>query len=277
MNRVQKKIGFVGCGNMAQSMIAAWLEAEAIPSQRIFATNRTQGKLQKLVDQYGIQGLQNNEDLVDTCDIIILAVKPQDLIAAIEPISNSFSSDKVVISLAAGINSQRLKKLLPSVKQLVRVIPNTPTKIREGVTGYYVAGAANGVGQVVEELFSVMGLVIQVESEDELSALMVACSSGVGFIYELMVYWQEWLEEHGFDREQAKSMTINTFTGASRLAALSQTMPLQDLQARVTSKKGVTAAGIDSMRELELERALRYSFEKAALRDQEIAREQDRT
>ena len=100
----------------------------------------------------------------------------------------------------------------------------------------------------------------------------MSCGSGPGFIFEVMQYWQEWVEEHGFEPDVARKMVVQTFLGAAELAAKSADMPLHDLQARVVSKKGVTAAGLQSMRELEIERALRYSFEKAVLRDQELAR-----
>ena len=89
-----------------------------------------------------------------------------------------------------------------------------------------------------------------------------------------MMYWQDWIEERGFDPEVARKMTVETFLGASLLAAQANGTPLEDLQNKVTSKKGITAAGLQSMRELEIERTLRYSFEKAALRNQELAKEE---
>jgi pyrroline-5-carboxylate reductase len=92
----------------------------------------------------------------------------------------------------------------------------------------------------------------------------------VGFVFELMIYWKEWLEEHGFAPELAQKMTVQTFLGASVLAD-GAGESLEDLQNRVTSKKGITAAGLDSLRELEVERLLRYSFEKAAIRDKELS------
>ena len=87
-----------------------------------------------------------------------------------------------------------------------------------------------------------------------------------------LYYWKEWLEEHDFDPKIAQAMTVQTFLGASEIATKNSETSLLDHQARVTSKKGVTWAGLDSMRELEVERALRYSFEKAVLRDKEIGR-----
>ena len=108
--------------------------------------------------------------------------------------------------------------------------------------------------------------------KDQFDALMVSCSSGTGFVFEMMMYWQDWIEEHGFNEEVSKKLTIETFLGASLLAAQSAGVNIEELQSRVTSKKGVTAAGLNSMRELEIERALRLSFEKAAMRSQEISR-----
>ena len=101
----------------------------------------------------------------------------------------------------------------------------------------------------------------------------VATSAGVGFIFELMIYWQEWLEERGIEADEAQEMTIQTFAGAAELAFRSRPQSLSELQAKVTSKKGITAAGLESMRELEIERLLRYSFEKAALRDRELSQD----
>lgn len=101
---------------------------------------------------------------------------------------------------------------------------------------------------------------------------MVACSSGVGFVYELMIYWQDWMIEHGFDEDVAKNLTLETFQGATALAKHSPQIDLEELQARVASKKGVTEAGLLSMRDSEIETSLRVAFEKAALRNQEMAK-----
>lgn len=278
MNAIrQKKIGFIGVGNMTQAIIKGWIESQTVAKTEIYATNRSEGKLQKVVEQFGINGLNNNEELIEKCDIVILAVKPQDLVAAIEPISSAFRPEQVVISLAAGVSLKTLRKMIPDVLTLVRLMPNTPVRIQKAVIGYCSEGVPGQTKGLITDLFSNLGYVVGVEEGEPFEALTVSCSSGVGFVLELMTYWQEWLEEHNFDATVAKEMTVKTFVGAALLADQENTQSLVDLQAKVTSKKGVTAAGLDSMRELEIERALRYSFEKAALRDQEIAKGTDRS
>jgi pyrroline-5-carboxylate reductase len=258
---------------MGQAMIQALVESKAVEPARLFATNRTPGKLKKVRELYGATTLKTNEELVDACDIVVLAIKPQDLTEALEPIASAFHSGHVVVSLAAGYSLKSLRKLLPNVRNIARAMPNTPAKIQKAVVGYCLADGAEGIEGEVQELLAPLGYVVPAEEGEAFEALTVSCGSGPGFVLELMLYWQEWLEEHGFAPEAARAMTVQTFVGAATMAERSESVSLEELQERVVSKKGVTAAGLQSMRELEIERALRYSFEKAVLRDQELSRQ----
>jgi len=264
------KIGFLGAGHMSQAMIKGLLE-NGLDANKIYVSNRTPGKLQKLSESHKVQICSSNEELVETCDVVIIAVKPQDLLAAIEPISQAFLERQIVISLAAGLRMDTLEKHLPQCR-LVRLMPNTPTLISKGLIGYLTHDEDEALKTVVEDLCAPLGSVFEMSDEDQFESFMIACSSGTGFVFELMTYWHEWMIEHGFDEEIAQKMTIETFLGASLLAQKSPDLGLEELQSRVTSKKGVTSAGLESMRELEIERALRISFEKAALRNKEMSR-----
>lgn len=267
-----RKVGFIGAGNMGQAMMKALITSGVVPKEHVFATNRSFGKLKKVEETLGVTPVQTNEELIDMCDVIILCVKPQDLVGVLEPIASSFHDSHLVISIAAGFELKTLKRLLPNVIGLARAMPNTPATIQKAVVGYCLAEGAEAYEASVEEVLNPLGLVVQVEEGEMFEALTVSCGSGPGFIFELMQYWQEWMEEHGFDAPTAREMVVQTFLGASTMAAASPEVSLQELQDRVNSKKGVTAAGLQSMRELEVERALRYSFEKAVIRDQEISR-----
>ncbi len=257
---------------MGHAMMKALITSGTVPKEHVFATNRSFGKLKKVEETLGVTPLQTNEELVDMCDIIVLGVKPQDLVGVLEPIASSFLDSHLVISIAAGFDLQTLKRILPNVTGLARAMPNTPATIQKAVVGYCLADGAEAYEASVEEILSPLGLVVPVEEGEMFEALTVSCGSGPGFIFELMQYWQEWMEEHGFDASTAREMVVQTFYGAAKLAQSSPEVSIQELQDRVVSKKGVTAAGLQSMRELEIERALRYSFEKAVIRDQEIAR-----
>lgn len=267
------KVGFIGVGNMAQAMIKALVDTKTLPAANIHASNRSPGKLQKAVENWGITPARINEQVIDNCDIVVIAVKPQDFGSAIDPFVSSFHEKQIVVSLAAGLTLHDLRKKIPQAR-VVRAIPNTPSVIQRGVIGYLMPDGAQdrGLQVIVEDLFSPLGAVFRCADEEQLEALMVSCSSGTGFVYEFMTYFHDWILERGFEEADARRMVVETFLGAAQLAAQNHDLGLEELQSRVTSKKGVIAAGLDSMREFEIERALRYSFEKAALRNRELAK-----
>ena len=267
------KIGFIGAGNMTQALIKGMIDSKEIKPDHILVSNRTEGKLIKLTEQYQIQTRSHNQEIITECDIVIIAVKPQDFAIALDGLSGQFNENQIVISLAAGIPFDSLQQQIPAGR-LVRLMPNTPALIGRGVIGYLSLDETDVfVSDIMEDLFSNLGYIFKVENEEQLDTLMISCSSGTGFVFELMMYWQDWIEERGFSPEVSRKMTVETFIGASLLAAQSSHIHIEELQSRVTSKKGVTAAGLSSMRELEIERTLRISFEKASMRSQEIYKE----
>ncbi|MFZ4402936.1 MAG: pyrroline-5-carboxylate reductase family protein [Pseudobdellovibrionaceae bacterium] len=273
-----QKVGFIGAGSLAQALITGLLREKKLNPDQIVVSNRTQGKVQKLQEQFKIISETSNEAVIEKCEIVLLCVKPQDLLQALEPLGPLFDKDQIVISLAAGIPLNVLEKYLPQCR-LARVIPNTPAIIGQGVSGYLLNNDEDDyVADVVEDLFTCLGSVLKTNDEDQLTALMIACSCGTGFVFELMMYWQDWLEEHGFEKELARKMTEKVFAGAALMSQQSLST-LENLQTQVASKKGVTEAGLQSMREYEIERSLRISFEKADLRNQEISKkaEQNRS
>lgn len=266
------KIGFIGAGNMTQALVKGMVESKEIRPDHILISNRTEGKLIKLSEQFHVQTRSHNQEIISECDVVIIAVKPQDFTTALEGLTGQFNENQIVISLAPGIPFDSLEKLIPSGR-LVRLMPNTPSLIGRGVIGFMSLDETDEfVTSLMEDLFGSLGYVIEVDTEDQFDALTISCASGTGFVFEMMMYWQDWIEERGFSPEVSRKMTIETFAGASMLAAQSSGVEIEELQSRVTSKKGVTAAGLDSMRELEIERTLRISFEKAAMRSKEISK-----
>lgn len=267
-----KKIGFIGAGNMTRSLASSFVQKNIIDAGSIYVSNRTPGKLEKIKNDLGVNIVSTNEELVDSCDIIFLSIKPKDIAEALNELNRSFTSDQVLISIAAGVSLSQIKKHVHQIQNIIRVMPNTPISIGKGVIGYCSDKESDQVDLLMDELFSEISHVVKVSEGEMFNSLMVASSSGIGFVYELMLYWQEWLEEYGFEPDEARQITLKSFTGAVSLAENNKDISLQQLQNNVATKKGVTAAGLESMRELEIERALRYSFEKAILRDKDISK-----
>lgn len=268
----RKKIGFVGTGNLAQAIITALVDDKVIPANQIYMSNRTPGKPTKLKAKFPeLNHISSNEELIEECDIIILAMKPQDLQVAIEPISFTFSSDKIVVSLAAGVTLKNLRHLIPGTENIIRVMANTASRVKNAVFGYCSLNHDSPNESLIIELLAPLGLVVSAEEGEEFDALTVACASGTGFVLEFIGYFQTWLEDRGFEAEVASKMAIETFLGASILAKEMDHMTVEELREQVTSKKGVTLAGLEKMRELDLEGSMAMSFEKAVQRNKQLS------
>ncbi len=267
-----KKVGFIGLGNMGQAILSALMTSKTLRPEQVYIHNRTPGKVQKMVSRFQVNAVETAEELVEQSDIVILATKPQDLLDLLEPLRNTFTADKVAISLAAGIQLSTLRKYIQEAS-LVRVMPNTPIFICKAVVSFCIEKPDIILEHLMEKLFSPLGYVVSTEEGEAFSALMISSASGTGFILELMKYWQDWVEENGIAPDVARKVVIETFLGTAQLAAESPDVSFDQQTVRVASKKGVTAAGLESMRELELEGILRMSFNKALMRDHELAKE----
>lgn len=263
------KLGFIGAGHITQSLCKGFLNSQRVSPMQIGVSNRTEGKLQKLKEELVIQAFSSNEELIQFADIIFIAVKPQDFLTVAEEVGRTVNPNQIIISLAAGLPLAKLQKAIPHARW-ARVIPNTPSAYNQGIIGIYSLDSALAIN--LSDLFTLIGEVYINESEDQLNSLLVGTSSGTGFVIELISYYQDWLEEHGFSPDESKSLAVQTFVGASLMCKKHPEKSLLDLVNAVASKKGVTAAGLESMREHDVDRLLRMSLDLAQKRNEELAR-----
>ncbi len=272
MSLKNTKVGFIGCGNLAQAILKSVLVNNIMSKDQFAFTNRSEAKANKIKSDFGISSYDSNDELIDSSDIVIIAVKPQDFLEAVEPFVSNFRPEQIVVSLAAGVDFKSLQALVTTTPRLVRVMTNTPASVSKGVVGYYHSREDGPLDSTIEYIFGSLGRVYPLKDEDEFAAFTVAVCSGVGFIFEIMSYWSEWMEQYGISRLAAENMILDTFKGTVLLAEQNSDMSLTQLQDKVVSKKGVTQAGLDAMNEMELERLFRVSFEKAVMRDKELAK-----
>ncbi len=173
------------------------------------------------------------------------------------------------MSLCAGVKLQQLTDELPEVNSVVRLMPSTTCEFGRGVLGVYSENEA--MNEEIGEYFSSVGLVQVVEDETALDGVMVSAASGVGFILEIMQIWSEWLSDMGFDEESSAEITKMSFAGLSELLEHSE-KSFSKLQSEVTSKKGVTLAGLEEMRAHRLDDALLKGFAAALKRNEELSK-----
>jgi len=262
-----KKIGFIGSGNMTRSLIKGLKFNKDINLDHIYVCNRTSSKAEAMSKNLDVQYAEHVDQVLEICDIVVISIKPQNLKEFLESYGKSFTEDQIVLSLCAGVKLESLHEQLPQVKNIARLMPSTTCEYGKGVLGIFTDIEA--VASELEEYFESVGAVYAVDNEESLDSIMISAASGVGFILEVMQIWSEWLEEEGFDQESANEITKLSFAGVS--AMLNETdKKFSKLQSEVTSKKGVTLAGLEMMRSMGLDDVLNKSFAAARRRSKEM-------
>jgi pyrroline-5-carboxylate reductase len=265
------RIAFVGGGNMASALIGGLLQsgyaAADMSAVEVEPTARA-----RLLSRFGVAGHAAPGGEIAGSDVIVLAVKPQQLRAAAEALRPLLAS-QLVITIAAGVRSADLSRWLGGYARLIRVMPNTPALVLAGVSALY-AGAAvtDAERRTAEQILETVGATLWVEREELMDAVTAVSGSGPAYVF----YFIEALEqagcELGLSAAQARLLSLETFHGAARLARDSGEEPAL-LRARVTSKGGTTERALQSMERSRVKALVVEAVRAAAERSQELGDE----
>lgn len=258
------RIAFIGGGNMAQALITG-LKQRAFAMQQITVIDPDAGKHQQLQHHLGVRTAAALSEQVLQADVIVLAVKPQQLKAVAESLA-PFLRSQLVISVAAGIRTADLSRWLNGYRILVRTMPNTPAQIQAGVTGVFALAEVNEAQrQLTDSLLQAAGEVVWLTDEAQLDAVTAISGSGPAYVFLLIEALTKAGIALGLDQAQAQQLSIATFKGASLLAAASET-PIATLREQVTSKGGTTEQGLLSLNQHDIHAIMQHAAQQAANR-----------
>jgi len=268
-----KKIGFIGGGNMAEAMIKGLLSASFIEAKNVFVSEPSEAKRDTLHAEYKIKVSADNRELVKKCDIIILAVKPQIVQKVLRDIASLVGRDKLVISIAAGVPIAIMDDVLRGGKNkkfsIVRTMPNTPALVQEGVTSIASGEHVRKIDvKIAHRIFEAVGRTVDVE-EDQLDAVTGLSGSGPAYIFMLIEALSDAGVKMGLSREVANTLTIQTVLGSAKLARESGKHP-GELKDMVTSPAGTTISGLHALEEGSFHTTLMNAVEDATLRSREL-------
>ena len=268
-----KKIGFIGGGNMAEAMIKGLLSASFIEAKNVFVSEPSEAKRDTLHAEYKIKVSADNRELVKKCDIIILAVKPQIVQKVLRDIASLVGRDKLVISIAAGVPIAIMDDVLRGGKNkkfsIVRTMPNTPALVQEGVTAIASGEHVRKIDvKIAHRIFEAVGRTVDVE-EDQLDAVTGLSGSGPAYIFMLIEALSDAGVKMGLSREVANTLTIQTVLGSAKLARESGKHP-GELKDMVTSPAGTTISGLHALEEGSFHTTLMNAVEDATLRSREL-------
>lgn len=233
-------IGFIGAGNMALSLIKGLL-ASGYPAENISATDPDTDKCHQVAQTLGIRCQANNTQCAEQADILVLAVKPQQMRLVCEEIQPQVSSHQpLVVSIAAGLRTDTLQQWLGGSAAIVRTMPNTPAMIQSGATGLFANERVNEEQRThAENILRAVGLTVWVDKESDLDIVTAVSGSGPAYYFLFMEAMQAAAESMGLSPQSAKLLTIQTAFGAAKMA-LESSDSCQTLREKVTSPNGTT-------------------------------------
>lgn len=242
-----KKISFIGGGNMAQALISGLVSCGIQPNLITVADPSSDVR-----EQLTAQGLNTVDPMTDAkaavidADIIVLAVKPQVMKAVVGAFAEVLDN-QLIISVAAGLSTEILSAMLNGYRHIVRAMPNTPAMIQMGATGLY---GADNISAAQKELATAVmeasGLVMWVADETHMHAVTAVSGSAPAYMFYFIESMVDGAVALGLDKEQASALALQTMLGAAKMALASDDAP-SELRRKVTSPNGTTQAAIESM------------------------------
>lgn len=261
-------IYFLGGGNMAAAIIGGLAKQGGYT---IAVAERNADKAAQLAQQYAVQAMTSLPSL-QADDVLVLAVKPQDMQAALQGVD---AGAALVLSVAAGLSCGTLSRWLGGTRRLVRVMPNTPAQVGLGVSGLFAdAGADEADRTIAQNIMSASGSVVWLPEEDGLHRITGITGSGPGYVFYLMNALAQAAKAQGFSKDEARELVLQTFAGAAALAKETGS-DFAVLQQNVTSKGGTTDAAIRTFGQLGVGFAIEEGVAACVARSRAIAAESE--
>jgi pyrroline-5-carboxylate reductase len=272
MNKAYMKISFIGGGNMATALIAG-LAGKVAQAADIHVVDPNADALERLRTQYGVTTSPDIGAAVAASDVIVLAVKPQQMRDVTVHLQSQLANKPLLLSIAAGIRGADLSRWLGGYGAIVRTMPNTPALIGQGITGLVaMAGVSAAQKDAADSIMRAVGQTVWLDEESLIDPVTAVSGSGPAYVFYFLEAMQQAAVEMGLSAEQGKALALATFTGAAQLAAQSDE-PVDVLRQRVTSKGGTTHAAITSMEAAGVKQAIVAAMKAAAARGRELGEE----
>ncbi|MDH3689448.1 MAG: pyrroline-5-carboxylate reductase [Gammaproteobacteria bacterium] len=264
-------IGFIGGGNMARSLIGG-LVATSWPREMIRVADPDESQRKLLQQQLRIATENDNQMVVSQAKIVVLAVKPQILKTALQPLVNVVQTTRpLILSIVAGIRLRDIDRWLGGGLPVVRAMPNTPALVGSGASALFANQIVSPEQRsIAESILRAVGIAVWVSREDHLDAVTALSGSGPAYFLYIMEALEQAAMDHGLDRDTAHLLTLETCLGTAKMA-LESGEELAQLRRRVTSPGGTTERALAVMTNANVSDTLAAALVAATERAAELA------
>ncbi|TLZ57518.1 MAG: pyrroline-5-carboxylate reductase [Methanobacteriota archaeon] len=272
----QHVIGIAGVGKMGEALVRGLIVGRVVPPSRILVSDAIPTRAKEVSAKHGVGFAESIAVLAQRADVLVLAAKPKDMAALVEAIGPHVRKDALIITLAAGVRTSFIERLLGGRGRVVRIMPNLACAVGEGATAFALGKTATEHDAVtLEEIFGAIGRVTMVE-ERMLDAVTGLSGSGPGFIAALAHSMIEGGARSGLPREVAYKLALQTMKGTAELLLIDGLEPMQ-LFRMVATPNGTTEAGWKVMEQRGVPAAISDGIVAASARAAELASEAAKT
>ena len=240
------KIGFIGCGKMAGAIIKGTISSKFVPKEDIKGSEVNCEIAESAQKRLGIEVLTDNKFLTIDSDVIFIATKPNYVGEVLEEIKDELTPEKLVVSIAAGVSTSKIENIIGR-NRVIRVMPNTPALVLEGMSGVCKGAFATDEDvQFVMEMLSNIGKCIEV-SEDQIDIVTAISGSGPAFFYKVIEDMARAGEKLGLEYDKSLLLATQTALGSAKMITNRGETSVQTLIDNVATKGGCTFVGISVM------------------------------
>ena len=267
-----KKIGFIGTGNMGSAIIGGLLNNHISEPHNVFVFDVDTGRLAEVVQRFNLQQCASNKEVLDKAEFVILAVKPQNMKPVLDEIKPTVKNHHSFLSIAAGIPTEFIESGLGDGVRVVRAMPNTPALIGCGATAIAPGKSAEQRDiEIAGKIFSSVGIAVQLD-EHFLNAVTALSGSGPAYFFYLIESLMEAGIKCGLPEDIAEELVKQTALGAARLAIESTDTP-RELRRKVTSPGGTTEAALEVMKKYKFREIITAAIQRATKRAEELSKQ----
>lgn len=265
------KLGFIGAGNMAWAIASGVVRAGLYTGSEIIASDILAERCELFSEELKATATDQNTRVVQEADVVILAIKPQQAKAVLEPLAGLINSGQLIVSIMAGVSTSTIEGILGPEAVVVRVMPNLGICIQVGMTAIAKGSRAeNKHIDTVQRLFNACGQTVLVE-EEQMHAVTAVSGSGPAYFFYFVEAIIQAAQEAGLSSHQAELLAKQTCLGAAKTLLESSQSPAE-LRRQVTSKGGTTAAALEVMENAKLAEIIRQAVLAATKRSEELGK-----
>jgi pyrroline-5-carboxylate reductase len=263
-------VGVVGAGNMGEALIKGLIRSSLVRPYEIIASDKSARRVRLLEKTYGIHTTRRNAAVVASSDTVVMAVKPQDMDGVSREIRPGLTKDHLVISIAAGVDFSKLRRIFGTKPRLIRVMPNLPAVIDEGVSAIYCGPRMpERYRRFAHQIFQAVGQTVDVREERLMDVVTGLSGTGPAYFFAMMEALESAGTKLGLTPQMSRLLTLQTAVGAAELASQNSRSP-RELRALVTSKKGTTWAAMRLMKRKAFWRTMEDAVRTATKRAKQL-------